>query len=64
MKPGVADWGVYNKTFFNDLSTRESDTEEYALARRLLSEMKPMSLVMGWHSYAKDLEREYEILTF
>jgi len=63
MKPGVADWGIYNKAFFNDLSTRESDTEEYALARRLLSEMKPMSLVMGWHSYAKDLEREHVKLT-
>lgn len=63
MKPGVADWGIYKKAFFNDLSTRESDTEEYALARRLLSEMKPMSLVMGWHSYAKDLEREHVKLT-
>jgi hypothetical protein len=63
MKPGVADWGIYNKAFFNDLSSRESDKEEYALARRLLSEMKPMSLVMGWHSYAKDLEREHLKLT-
>lgn len=63
MKPGVADWGIYNKAFFNDLSTRESDTEEYALACRLLSEMKPVSLVMGWHSYAKDLEREHVKLT-
>lgn len=63
MKPGVADWGIYNKAFFNDLSARESDTEEYTLARRLLSEMKPMSLVMGWHSYAKDLEREHVKLT-
>jgi hypothetical protein len=63
MKPGVADWGIYNKAFFNDLSSRESNTEEYALARRLLSEMKPMSLVMGWHSYAKDLEREHVKLT-
>lgn len=25
--------------------------------------MKPMSLVMGWHSYKKDLEREYITLT-
>ncbi len=63
MKPGVADWGIYNKAFFNDLSSRESDREEYALARRLLSEMKPVSLVMGWHSYAKDLEREHVKLT-
>jgi len=63
MKPGVADWGVYKQVFFNDLSSRPSDTLEYALARRVLSEMKPMSMVMGWHSYAKDLEREHVTLT-
>jgi len=63
MKPGVADWGVYKKVFFNDLSCRRSDTLEYALARRILGEMKPMSMVMGWHSYAKDLEREFVALT-
>ena len=59
MKPGVADWGIYKKAFFSDLSCRESDTEEYTMAKRLISEMKPMSMVMGWHSYGKDLEREY-----
>jgi len=59
MKPGVADWGIYNKAFFSDLSTRVTDTEEYALADKLLGEMNPMSMVMGWHSYAKDLEREH-----
>jgi hypothetical protein len=63
MKPGVADWGIRQKAFFNDLSCRRSDTAEYALADRLLSEMKPMSMVMGWHSYAKDLEREFVTLT-
>jgi len=63
MKPGVADWGVYKQVFFNDLSSRPSDTLEYALARRVLREMKPMSMVMGWHSYAKDLEREHVTLT-
>lgn len=63
MKPGVADWGIYNQAFFNDLSTKPSDTEEYALAKKLLGEMKPMSLVMGWHSYAKDLERDFVKLT-
>jgi hypothetical protein len=63
MKPGVADWGVYKQVFFNDLSSRPSDTLEYALARRILGEMKPMSMVMGWHSYAKDLEREHVTLT-
>ncbi|MEA2004794.1 MAG: GxGYxYP family putative glycoside hydrolase [Acidobacteriota bacterium] len=59
MKPGVADWGIYKKAFFNDLSTKESDVEEYTLAKKLLSEMKPMSMVMGWHSYGKDLERDH-----
>ena len=63
MKPAVADWGIFKGAFFNDLSCRTTDTAEYALAGRLLSEMKPMSLVMGWHSYGKDLEREFVRLT-
>jgi hypothetical protein len=63
MKPGVADFGIAKRAFFNDLSCRKTDTVEYQLARNILSEMKPMSMVMGWHSYAKDLEREYVTLT-
>jgi hypothetical protein len=63
MKPAVADWGIYKNVFFNDLSCRTTDTAEYALANRVLREMKPMSMVMGWHSYAKDLEREFVKLT-
>lgn len=63
MKPGVADWGIYKKVFFNDLSTKPEDAEEYALANKLLGEMTPMSLVMGWHSYAKDKERDHVKLT-
>jgi len=63
MKPAVADWGIHKQVFFNDLSTRRTDTAEYALARKLLGEMKPMSMVMGWHSYAKDLEEEHVTLT-
>ncbi len=63
MKPGVADWGVCKRAFFNDLSTRPEDAEEYALARKLLSQMNPMSMVMGWHSYAKDKERDHVTLT-
>ncbi|MBU4202523.1 MAG: hypothetical protein KKD59_00950 [Acidobacteria bacterium] len=62
MKPGVADWGMYQKAFFCDLSTRKTDEEEYALADRLLGDMNPMAMVMGWHSYAKDLEREHVTL--
>ena len=63
MKPGVADWGIYNNSFFNDLSTKPQDSEEYALAKKLLSQMNPMSMVMGWHSYAKDKERDHVKLT-
>ncbi|MCU0643997.1 MAG: hypothetical protein MUC94_07015 [bacterium] len=63
MKPGVADWGITKKAFFNDLSTKESDAEEYGLANKLLSEMKPMSFVFGWHSYKKDKERDHVKLT-
>jgi hypothetical protein len=36
---------------------------EYALANRLLREMAPASMVMGWHSYAKDRERDHVKLT-
>jgi len=63
MKPGVADWGIFKRAFFNDLSTKVTDTEEYALANKLLSEMKPFSYVFGWHSYKKDKERDHVTLT-
>jgi hypothetical protein len=59
MKPGVADFGVYKQAFFTDLSTQPIDTAEYALAGKIMSEMKPFSMVMGWHSYGKDKERDY-----
>jgi hypothetical protein len=59
MRPGVADFGIMKQAFFTDLSTKPDDVEEYALAKRIMSEMKPMSLVMGWHSYAKDKERDH-----
>ena len=63
MKPGIADWGIYNKAFFQDLSTKPSDKKEYELANTLLSELNPMSMVMGWHSYKKDKERDHVRLT-
>ena len=63
MKPGVADWGIYKRAFFNDLSTKKEDTDEYELAKKLLSEMKPLSMVFGWHSYKKDKERDHVTLT-
>jgi hypothetical protein len=63
MKPGVADFGIYKRAFFTDLSTEPVDTAEYQLSKKILSEMKPLSMVMGWHSYAKDKERDYVRLT-
>jgi hypothetical protein len=63
MKPGVADFGMKKRVFFNDLSTVPEDTLEYELANRLLSEMEPNSIVMGWHSYRKDKERDHVSLT-
>ncbi|MFH0761011.1 MAG: hypothetical protein V2A67_05875 [Bacteroidota bacterium] len=62
MKPGVADWGIQQRAFFSDLSTKPTDSVEYALADRLLSEMNNMGMVFGWHSYAKDLERHHVTL--
>ena len=59
MKPGIADFGVSKGCFFADLSTDPADSVEYALSDKIFSHMKPLSMVMGWHSYAKDLERNY-----
>jgi len=63
MRPGVADWGIYKKAFFNDLSTKPDDIDEYRLADELLGEMNDMGMVFGWHSYAKDKERDHVTLT-
>jgi len=56
MEPGMADWGIYRKAFFTDLSNNPRHPEELALANRIYSEQNPQSFVMGWHSYAKDTE--------
>ncbi len=61
--PGVADYGMMKKAFFTDLSSRETDTLEYNLTKKLFSEMVPLSQVMGWHSYKKDMEEEWVTLT-
>jgi hypothetical protein len=63
MLPGVADYGMMRKAFFTDLSARETDTLEYGLTKKLLSEITPLGQVMGWHSYKKDLEEEWVTLT-
>jgi hypothetical protein len=62
MKPGVADFGMYKQAFFTDLSTEVADSAEYVLAKKIMSQMKPFSMVMGWHSYAKDKERDFVTL--
>ncbi len=62
MKPGIADFGIVKKSFFTDASTNPRDTMEYEFAKRIFSKMKPMSLVMGWHSYKKDLEAQHVTL--
>lgn len=61
-QPAVADWGVRQKMFFEDLSANPKHPEELALAKRLFSELKPGSIVFGWHSYAKDTEEMYTTL--
>ena len=62
MRPGVADFGMYHECFFTDLSTDDddpADAGEYAMADKLFSEMNPMGMCFGWHSYAKDKERDH-----
>jgi hypothetical protein len=62
MRPGVADFGMYHECFFTDLSTDANDpadAEEYAMADQLFSEMNQMGMCFGWHSYAKDKERDH-----
>jgi hypothetical protein len=60
--PACADYGMEKKTFFSDLSTRASDTQEYGLTRSLLAEIKPLGQAWGWHSYKKDAEEEMTTL--
>ena len=62
MQPAIADFGMFHRTFFTDLSTRETDVQEYGLASKLFSEMEPFGIVLGWHAYTKDLEEEYVTL--
>ena len=59
MMPGVADFGIYKRAFFTDLSADPADSLEYALHRKILGDMKPTAIVMGWHSYAKDTEGQH-----
>ncbi|NOY36819.1 MAG: hypothetical protein GXO83_04525 [Chlorobi bacterium] len=59
MKPGIADWGIMNRTFFTNLSTDPSDTAEYLMSKKIMQGQHPFGLVFGWHTYKKDKERDH-----
>ncbi len=63
MEPGMADWGIYRKAFFSDLSHNPKHPEELALTNRIYTEQNPQSFVMGWHSYRKDTEGQQVAMT-
>jgi len=63
MEPGMADWGIYRKAFFTDLSHNPKHTEELALTHQIYREQNPQSYVMGWHSYKKDTEGQQVAMT-
>jgi hypothetical protein len=56
MQPGIADFGIRQRAFFSDLSANPKHTEEIALLKKILSRQNVPSIVLGWHSYAKDTE--------
>jgi hypothetical protein len=62
MQPGVADFGIQQRAFFSDLSANPKHPEELALLRTILSRQNPLSVVLGWHSYAKDTEGQHTTL--
>lgn len=62
MEPGVADYGIYQRAFFTDLSADPRAAEEYALADEILGAMSERGVVLGWHSYAKDTEGQMTTL--
>lgn len=43
---GVADWGIKEVMFFQDLSCRVTTTDEYSLANQILSEMNSVPIVI------------------
>ena len=60
--PGMADWGVRQRMFFNDLSANPKHAAELALAQKLLSQLNDGATVFGWHSYGKDTEEQWTTL--
>jgi len=62
MQPGVADFGIRQRAFFTDLSSNPKHPEELALLNRILGRQNVPSIVLGWHSYAKDTEGQHTTL--
>ena len=62
MQPGIADFGIQQRAFFSDLSANPRHPGELALLRTILSRQNPASVVLGWHSYAKDTEGQHTTL--
>ncbi len=67
IQPGVMDYGIRQNAFFTDLNTRPQDDPqgnpgEYNLAKVIVSGQNKYSMVQGWHSYCKDLERTFVTL--
>lgn len=62
IQPGIADFGIQQRAFFSDLSANPKHPEELALLKTILSRQNPASVVLGWHSYAKDTEGQHTTL--
>lgn len=62
MQPAIADFGIRQRAFFSDLSANPKHTEEIALLKTILGRQNPASVVLGWHSYAKDTEGQHTTL--
>lgn len=50
MRPAIADFAIVHRAFCTDLSTHPPDREEYELADKIMSEMRPYAYIYGWHS--------------
>ena len=62
MQPGIADFGIRQRAFFTDLSANPKHPDELALLNKILGRQNVPSIVLGWHSYAKDTEGQHTTL--
>ncbi len=60
--PGMADWGVQGRMFFENLSADPGHPDELALERRFMADLNPNGTIFGWHPYGKDTEEEHTTL--